>query len=371
MSRGTQQPTRSPARTYGLTVGLVAVATVLSATLRSVVSPPDIVMLYLLVIMIAAGRYGRGAAISAAALSVASYDFFFVPPLYAFAVSELKNLLTFATMFVIGVVMSGLRLQIRQKEEDARNAALRAEAEEMRSALLSAVSHDFRTPLATITGAATTLRDFPTTISDEQRSDLVEVICEEADRLERLVANLLDMTRIEAGALEVRREWVPLQELIGSTLTRLEGRLGSRSVRTVIGDDVPLAFVDPVLIEQLFMNLLENATKYTPAGSPLEIEVSHGPEALVIEFRDRGPGFYGNEEEKIFGRFYRGTTAGVPGAGLGLPICRGIAAAHGGTIEAANRSGGGAVFRVTLPLGETPPELPREPEIRRSSESAR
>jgi two-component system sensor histidine kinase KdpD len=224
----------------------------------------------------------------------------------------------------------------------------------MRSSLLSAVSHDLRTPLAAITGAATTLRDADGVLL-EQRSDLLQTICEEAERLERLLGNLLDMTRVEARALGVKREWVPLEELVGSALTRLEGKLGSRVVETDLPTDLPLLGVDPVLLEQVFVNLLENACKYTPPQTPIEVKARVANATLTIEIADRGPGIPAGDEERVFDKFYRGPHVGIGGVGLGLPICRGIVDAHGGSIRADNRVGGGAVFRIDLPLvGEAP-----------------
>jgi two-component system, OmpR family, sensor histidine kinase KdpD len=239
----------------------------------------------------------------------------------------------------------------------ARQAALRAKAEELRSGLLSAVSHDLRTPLAAITGAATALRD-DAALDPAQRRDLVEAVCEEAERLERLVSNLLDMTRLESGAVEPRREWVPLIEVVGGALTRLERRLAGRRVATEIPDDLPLASIDPVLVEQLFVNVLENAVKYTPPGSDLAVRAWREGGALAVEVADRGPGLPPGAEERVFERFFRGAHAGVRGVGLGLPIARAIAQAHGGTLVATNRPGGGAAFRLTLPPPAEPPPGP-------------
>jgi two-component system sensor histidine kinase KdpD len=178
--------------------------------------------------------------------------------------------------------------------------------------------------------------------------------------LERLVRNLLDMTRLESGALVVKREWVPLEEVVGAALTRLEGQLADRSVRTDLPADLPLVSVDAILLEQLFVNLLENATKYTPASSPLELAARATPSAVVVELADRGPGLPPGSEGRIFEKFFRGPHQGTPGAGLGLAICLGIAHAHGGELVAENRPGGGAVFRLTLPQRERPPGVPSE-----------
>lgn len=247
-------------------------------------------------------------------------------------------------------------LERARLSEEAKQSSLRAKTEEMRSSLLSAVSHDLRTPLASITGAATSLRD-DENLSPETRGELVESIVDQAERLERLVGNLLDMTRLDSGAVALRRDWVPLDEMVGSALTRLENRLGAREVTVSIDSEVPLLQVDPVLFEQVFVNLLENAEKYTPAGSPIEIAARSRGDRIEIDLRDHGPGVPPGAEERIFEKFYRGPHVGSSGAGLGLPICKGIIEAHGGTIGVKNRASGGAVFHISIPSGGPPPSL--------------
>ncbi len=175
---------------------------------------------------------------------------------------------------------------------------------------------------------------------------------------ERLVGNLLDMTRLESGTITLRRDWVPLDESIGSALTRLEDRLGERQVSVQLEPGLPLVLVDPVLIEQLFLNLLENSAKCTPSGTPSEIVARRRGANVLVEVIDHGSGLPRGAEEKVFDKFYRGNHTGVSGAGLGLPICRGIVEAHGGTIRAERRSGAGAVFSITLPIGGEPPAFP-------------
>lgn len=240
--------------------------------------------------------------------------------------------------------------------DEAKHAELRAQTEEMRSSLLSAVSHDLRTPLATITGAATALRD-DSGLSTSTRSELMESIVDEAERLERLVTNLLDMMRMESGGFALKRDWVPLDELIGAALTRLETRLEERDVRVSLAPDVPLVHVDPVLFGQVFVNLLENALKYTPQGSPIEISAWSEGACAGIEVSDHGPGIPEGAEVRVFEKFYRGAHVGASGAGLGLPICKGIVEAHGGTIRAQSRAEGGASFRISLPSGGDPPPV--------------
>jgi two-component system sensor histidine kinase KdpD len=254
----------------------------------------------------------------------------------------------------VGVAFERLRLG-----EEARHQALRARTEELRSALLSTVSHDLRTPLAVVTGAATTLRDEPA-LDAPTRHALVETICDEAERLERLVRNLLDMTRVQAGVLEVKRDWVPVEEFIGSARARLATALAGREVRVSLPEGLDLVAVDPVLMEQVVLNLLDNAAKYTPPGSPIEVLARQVEGSLELEVADRGPGFDPRDGDRLFEKFYRGAASRGRGAGLGLAVCRGIVAAHGGTIAALPRPGGGARFIVTLPTQGTPPSVPEE-----------
>jgi len=347
-------------RDYGLAAALVALATVIGALAHLQLS--ELVMVYLLGVVIAAARFGRGPSLLSAALSIAVFDFFFIPPRFTLGVSEDRHVLTFAIMLVVSLLTSGLTLRIRKQERAARDAAIRAHTEETRSSLLSAVSHDLRTPLAAITGAATTLRDEGKAISSAQHADLLDTICEEAERLERLVRNLLDLTRLESGALEVRREWMPLEEIVGSALMRLEARLDGRPIRTDLPADLPMLSVDAVLVEQALVNLLENAAKYTPPGSEIAIAARADAHAVTIDVADRGPGLPPGEETRIFDKFFRGRGAGngAAGAGLGLAICRGGAHAHRGTLVASNRAGGGALFRMTLPIVGKAPATPRD-----------
>jgi two-component system sensor histidine kinase KdpD len=497
-------PRRAALKHYLWAGGIVALTLGIAAAVRAAMALPDLEMLFLLAVMVTAAWFGRGPSLLSAALGVACYDFFFVPPFHTFSVADRVYFLTFAMMFGVGLVMSELAGRLRRQEQDARMredrtaalyalarelastdqtsqiavisarhasdsfaarawlltpgargdldiatsfpadgridskdlglakwafehddlaglgtgtlpgspvicaplrvghsrlgvlallptetaafsadqrafldvfcrqvavalerarlskearlAALRARTEELRSSLLSAVSHDLRTPLGSITGAATVLRDDPD-LSSETRSELIESIVEEAERLEHLVSNLLDMTRLESRSVTLKRDWVPLDEILGSALTRLEGRLEDRRVSVQIDDDVPLLLVDPVLVEQIFVNLLENADKYTPPGTPIEIRAQCDEDYVAVDVIDHGPGIASGSEEKVFEKFFRGPHAGVAGAGLGLAICRAIAEAHGGTISAENLVVGGSAFRVRVPIGGTPPSL--------------
>ncbi|MFO0744120.1 MAG: sensor histidine kinase KdpD [Myxococcota bacterium] len=516
---GTAQPATAPDRRvadYGWAVLIIALATLLSYFGKHVLEIPDVAMLYVLGVVLVALRFGSGPSLVASALSVACYDFFFVPPTLGFSVTDTRHFLTFATMFGIGAIISTLAGRIRRQTaatrdreartaalfklvrdlsvgaeavevattaaqhtsevfgcdvavmtrppededelvvlgaspgmtpldpsalavarwvldhlrpggigadalpgaavacfplsagptvlgvvvlrprdkasralletleqrhfvdlftrqtalslsraratDDARTAALRARTEELRSSLLSSVSHDLRTPLASITGAATTLRD--SALEPDMRGELLQSVIDEASRLERLVTNLLDMTRLQAGGLVPAREWVPVDELVGAATTRLEAALEGRPLTIELAPELPLLHVDPVLLQQVLVNVLENALAYTPAGSPLEITAEHiarghasaASNRVVIRIADRGPGIPRGDEERIFERFQRGATKRA-GAGLGLAICRGIMLAHGGTIRAEQRPGGGAVFVLELPASAVGPKV--------------
>ncbi|HEU5467302.1 MAG TPA: sensor histidine kinase KdpD [Gemmatimonadales bacterium] len=503
---GRQRPAvhRSPAAEYGWATLVVALGTALGAVVFRDLSVTDVAMVYLLGAGLVASRYGRGPSLFAAILSIACFDFFFVPPYFTFAVTDLRYLLTFGVMLAISVVISGLTLRIRDQAEAARDRErrtgalyamsrelagargreevlrivghhvrasfaaevyvllpdgagrlavpprvpldekersvaqwvfdrgrpagrstdtlpaahalylplvaasggigalgvspsdaaglddvmvirlleafagqaalalerellaeraqreqLEVEAERLRTSLLSSLSHDLRTPLAAITGAAGSLLDEHAPLAPAARRELLGSILEESQRMNRLIGNLLDMIRVESGALRIQREWQPLEEPLGVALIRLGDRLKGREVKV---GDLPLVPGDPVLLEQVFLNLIENAVKYTPPGSPIDISATSDGHVVRVAVADRGPGIAPGDAERVFEKFYR--SAGAPaggGVGLGLTICRGIVTAHGGRIWVENRPGGGAIFQFTLPLSG--PDIPAPPVI--------
>ena len=242
----------------------------------------------------------------------------------------------------------------------------------MRSSLLSAVSHDLRTPLAAITGAATALRDERRRATPAAQRELLDTIVEEAERLERLLANLLDMTRLETGGVEPKREWVPLEELVGAALTRLESaarRVARCSVD--LPDDLPLRVGRPGAVRAGALNLLENAAKYTPPGSPIEIAARRATATRRGRGRRSRRRASRRQRGAVFEKFYRGAHAGAPAASASAsPICRGIVEAHGGTHRRGEpRRAAGALFRLALPLDASAPE-PRGPHRRDRAQPA-
>ncbi|MEN6406639.1 MAG: sensor histidine kinase KdpD [Thermoguttaceae bacterium] len=252
-----------------------------------------------------------------------------------------------------------LALERAELEAEADQIRLDIETERLRSSLLSAVSHDLRTPLSVITGAGSTLLDGDASLDPATRRELSASILNESERLNRLVANLLDMTRLQAGALEIKKQWQPVEEVIGASLARTARQLKDRSVSTDIAADLPFVPLDDLLIQQVLVNLLENAARYTPEGTPIEISARQEGQSIVVAVADRGPGLPSGDPNRLFEKFFRGGGAKPRiGAGLGLAICRGIVQLHGGRIQAENRSDGGAIFRFSLPLEGKPPAVP-------------
>ncbi len=502
------RPDRQARARYVASVAVVAMASLLCAAIWRSFDRSNLIMIYLLGVAFVATRYGRGPSVLAAVLSVAAFDFFFVPPHLTFAVTDTQYLVTFAVMLLVGFLIATLAVRVRDQAEwllrreqrtqtlfalsrdlttlltaadvsavvarhagdvvrgsavlllpdadgrlsaipgsarlvddpselavaqwvrehgkragldtdtlpgasalylplqgghgvlgvlavlpapalrpltpdqldliealvrqastaldrallaaEGEKARLGAEAERLRNTLLSSVSHDLRTPLAAITGAATCLLQEASLPAAAQR-ELKEAIVEEAERLNRRVANLLDMTRLESGSLALNREWVSLEELVGSALERVERLLPGRVVTTDLAPDLPLVKVDALLMEQVLFNLLENAAKYTPAGTPIRIAARlEAPGSVAIDVRDSGPGLPSGSEERVFEKFRR-EQRGPGGFGLGLAICRAIVGVHGGRIWAENLPAGGAVFRITLSAqDEAPAPVPEE-----------
>ncbi len=236
----------------------------------------------------------------------------------------------------------------------AQRTQVQIVSERLRSSILSALSHDLRTPLTALVGLADSLVVCKPPLNITARESAV-AIREQAERLAGLVGNLLDMARLHAGDVTLHKEWQPIEEVIGSSIKLLGRALAEHPVKVAQADNPPLVEFDAVLIERVFCNLLENAAKYSPPGSAIEIGVMTHSDRMEIAVSDHGPGFSREDDATLFDMFVRGETESAkPGVGLGLAICRAIVEAHDGSIAAANRAQGGACFTFTLPLGEPP-----------------
>jgi two-component system sensor histidine kinase KdpD len=236
--------------------------------------------------------------------------------------------------------------------KQAQQAEIFSATEKLQTALLNSISHDLRTPLVSITGALSAL-DENHNLTDAARRSLVQTAREEADRLNRLVGNLLDMTRLEAGALRVKREPCNVEDVIGTALGQMRNRLAGREVQVRVPETLPMIGADFVLIVHVLNNLLDNALKYSPSDSPLEVEARLESKNVYISILDRGMGIPPEDLERVFDKFYRvQRPEQVTGTGLGLAICKGIVEAHGGRIWAENRTGGGTIMTIVLPIVE-------------------
>jgi two-component system sensor histidine kinase KdpD len=507
---GFQWTRRLGSNEYVHSLAIIAVTTAGGILLRPYLQVTDLAMLLLLAVVVVAYRHRRGPAIVASLLSIAAFDFWFVPPYHTFDVHNKAYFLTFGVMLAVALAMSQLTARIREQVEDARErehrtvalfamsrelasagdlaaqtaivarhvgqagqgqafvlledsngangpycwpedgafetvavrvaatwayehgesagwgtnrcaeaealviplrsssrtlglvtlrpelpdrlltaaerrtsealvdhaaaafertilaegqeqARVEVESERLRTALLSSLSHDLRTPLGSIEGAASSLLEESGALSRDVQREMAETILEESRRMNRLVTNLLDMVRVESGSLAVQKAWQPLEEALGVALLRLEERLASHPVETRLPANLPLVPIDELLIEQVFINLLENASKHTPAGTPIRVSAWTEGDTVVVEVADRGRGVPIGEDESIFRKFHRSSSADyrspAGGSGLGLTICRGIITAHGGRIWLHHHTGPGAAFRFTLPLDGAPPRV--------------
>jgi two-component system, OmpR family, sensor histidine kinase KdpD len=238
-------------------------------------------------------------------------------------------------------------------ERDLDAARIASETEQFRSALLSSVSHDLRTPLASIIGSVSSLQEFWSSLSPENRRELLQTVLDESNRLDRYIQNLLDMTRLGHGAPSLRREWVDLNDVVSSAVRRLDRVLGQVRLEVAINPDAALSHVHGPFIEQAIVNLLDNAARFSPDGGLVTLNASRQEGNIVIEIADEGPGIPESEREKVFDMFYSIKGRGDQGSGLGLAICRGLIGAHGGEIRVLpSRTGSGTIMQVTLPVGE-------------------
>jgi K+-sensing histidine kinase KdpD len=344
-------------RAYGFALIVVVVCTVLNWALSTWVDPTNLAMIYLLGQVLVSAHCERTASILCAIAGVLAFDFFFVPPVFSVRFGDTQYLITAVVLLTVGLVVSTLAARARAQMRAATGAAVAAEEERLRNSLLSSISHDLRTPLAVIAGSASNLRESSYRLSEAEREQLLAAIYEQSRAVSVAVSDVLEMTRLHAGPVKLDRQWYPLEELVGAALARCQGVTETHRIQTRLPLDLPMLHVDGVLVEKLLMNLIENAVKYTPAGTLITITAAHEGERIVLQVEDGGPGIPAGSETQLFEKFFRVRTEGsISGSGLGLSICRAIAQLHGGDIAAANVPAGGARFSVTFPF-EPPPAM--------------
>ena len=370
----------SPARSYLLALAVSALAALLAAAAERWLGLSDLSLVFMLAVVLVATRSSTGPALLTAVLCFLAYNFFFIEPRYTLYINARDGvatvLLFLAAALLAGRLASRLAMQVQalresqrqmlerqaqaqQLAEDLQAERVAGETERLRNALLSSVSHDLRTPLASIIGAAGSLDSYGDAMDAQDRHALLDTVRSEGERLDRYIQNLLDMTRLGHGTLPLNRDWIGVDELIGSAVGRL--RRYQPGTRFTVSVDPGLGpiWVHPALVEQALFNVIENAAKFSPDDEAVAIDARRVGERLRIDVVDRGPGIPEDERARIFDMFYsveRGDR-GRHGTGLGLAICQGMVGAHGGRVEALpNPAGAGTLIAVTLPMREPPPD---------------
>ena len=363
----------------GLGIGVVVVVAVTAVLLpfRSHIGRASPALVLVLPVVVAGVLGGRAAAVGTAVTGAAAFSVAFIPPVGSLRVAVSEDAVALVVFIVVAVAVGTLvasegerrraaeqraaeiaamheRFQQLVAEQDrlreeTERLALLEQVGEQRAALLRSVSHDLRTPLATIRAVASDLRA-GVTFGGPLREELLGPVCDEAERLDRIVANLLNMSRIEAGALQPDRQAVALDELLADVAHRLSRVLDGVTLVVDLPPGLPLLDIDYVQVEQVLTNLLENAARHSPPGSTVRVSAGAGDtEGLVeVTVADEGPGIDGDDLDDIFQPFRTGRAS--TSTGVGLAICRAVVEAHGGTIVAANLAGGGAGFVCTLPV---------------------
>ena len=356
---------------YVAALAVTAIASALSLFGVRYLSLADVVILYLVGVVVVASRFGLGPSIIAGLGGVAAFDFLVLPPRFTFSL-ELGHAVTLGGMVFVSMLVSGLTENLRREqaralrsEQVTQKARLEAEVERLHAALLSSVSHDLRTPLATISASAQMLVRKHETMGAALRGEMLTNIADEAERLDGLLRNLLAVTRVETGELRLQVLPASLDEVLTDTLRRLEHRLAGRRVELQAERGLPLVDLDVRLFEQALLNVLDNALRYSPPGSPIRIETRLVGGQVQVRISDSGVGVSPEDRELVFEKFRRGSNAprSDGGVGLGLTICRAILRAHRGEIRLDSSPTGGALVTLTVPpsrvaIGDADTHLP-------------
>ena len=338
--------------TYALVTAALLVLTAGLSTLRSYLSLATVVLIYLLVVFLIASRWGRGPSILASVLGVLAANYFFTVPYYTLSVASPQDVLTLVVFLIVAETTSRLTIERLRLQREMADTEILRRTDEVKSVLLSAVSHDLRTPLSAIRMAATGLLQPGGRWDDDARRELLETIDSEASRLSRLVGNLLDLSRIEAGVLRPVKEPQEVQEVVARAVDAMHDRLRAHRVHVDVPPDVPLVPMDLTLIENVLVNLLDNSVRNAPEGTAIRVIARWEPGAVVVRLENDGPPIPPELSGEIFKRFVS-AEPNRQGTGLGLAICRGLIEAHGGRIWVDRPGGVGARFAFSLPVPDT------------------
>lgn len=332
----------------------VAVVGFAAHVLTRLVPMPHVSVLFVAAVIISAALWGLGPSLFAAFLSVAAGSFLFYSPIYSFHVTDPQDFADLAVFIVVAVLTSRLADGVRRQAREIADARLKVQAEALREALINSVSHDLQTPLAAILGSASVLETMGEPGDPRARRELAGTIREEAERLASHIGNVLDLTRVRAGQMAPRLELVELSDIINGSVRRKEKALAGHTLQVDMSADLPMLRLDLFLMEHALANLLDNAAKFSPAGSKVSVTARATNGSVVLEIADEGRGIRADDLERAFDAFYRGSPqeGGIAaGSGLGLAICRAFIEANGGSVTLASPGPGrGARAQIRLPV---------------------
>ena len=378
---------------YAVGAASVAAVTVVLRALGTHVNPTTVSLALLLVVLFVATRWGSTPASTTAVLAMFCFNFFFLPPLGSLTIAAADNWIALSAFLITAITAGQLSVRAKRRAEEAeagrkeierlyaelRDAFERAshaealrQSEKLKSALLDAVTHDLRTPLASIKASITTLLDEVKARNDservvaldaESRVEMMEVIDEESDRLNRFIGGLIDLARIEAGEFQLRRKWGTVEEIISAALARAESLTRLRKLRVDIEPELPVVRVDERAVSEVVYTLVDNAAKYSPANTDISISAQRAGDGMIMmAVEDNGPGIPVELRERVFDKFFRATRDGdvsghqPSGNGMGLAIAKGIIEAHQGKIWVESKTNGhGARVVFTVPIGDEEP----------------
>ena len=308
-----------------------------------------VAFLLLLVVSVTAVLFDIVPVLITAALSALTWNFFFIEPQFTFRIEKTEDLILFLMYFVIALVNAVLTYKIRQVQKESMLKEEKANTIKLYNTLLNSLSHELRTPIATIVGATDNLQNFNSKLSDSNRYELIHEISKASFRLNQQVENLLNMSRLESGFIQPKKDWCDVVELVYETVKRIEENTGNKKINIQVDQAIPLFKLDKGMMEQVIYNLLYNATLYTPGQATICISARCYADVLQIIVEDNGPGFPEKEIKNVFDKFYRLQNTKAGGTGLGLSIVKGFTEAHNGTIGLENMDTGGARFTINIP----------------------
>jgi two-component system sensor histidine kinase KdpD len=343
---------------YAGALGVFGATSVLNLWLHAWIGYQAVALVYLLAVVLLARSVERGPLVFGTILTAAGWTFIFCPPRYSFHISAPYDRMMLVTYFVVAVTVGQLTARLRRLRDAELNARMLAESERLGRTLLNSVSHELRTPLAAIRSAASTIQT-PGPVTPIQRQLLAE-IDSATERLNRVVQGLLSAARLRSGQLKPKMDWCDVSELVRVSLRNVSPFVADHPLEVDMPSGLPMIKADFALLEQALSNLLVNAAVHTPAATPIIVSAKAVANELWLEVADRGPGLKVESLERIFDLFYRAEGARPGGTGVGLAIVKGFVEMQGGRVQAMNRQGGGALFRICLPLTDAP-QLQDEP----------